>query len=145
MKLASPSLWRELKASSKIVSDMEMAKLQTQIPTLAKAATSVNGMDLLALEVDTSDPDQLRSPWPWGLKAHLGAASIVILGSKASGSGVVIVVAGAAAVAKGYKAGELVSVASKVLGAAVVESQSLPRAAARTLTSFPRQSRRQLQ
>ena len=40
----------------------------------------------------------------------------MILGSKASGSGVVIVVAGAAAVAKGYKAGELVSVASKVLG-----------------------------
>jgi len=34
----------ELKASSKIVSDMELAKLQTQIPTLARAATSVNGL-----------------------------------------------------------------------------------------------------
>ena len=105
----------ELKASSKVVSDMEMAKLQTQIPTFAEAATAVNGIDLLALEVDTSDSDQLRV-LAMGLKAHLGAASIVILGSKASGSGVVIAVAGSAAVAKGYKAGELVSVASKVLG-----------------------------
>jgi alanyl-tRNA synthetase len=105
----------ELKASSKIVSDMELAKLQTQIPTLARAATSVNGIDLLALEVDTSDSDQLRA-LAIGLKEHLGAASIVILGSKSSGSGVVIVVAGAAAVAKGCNAGELVSVASKVLG-----------------------------
>jgi alanyl-tRNA synthetase len=105
----------ELKASSKIVSDMELAKLQTQIPTLAKAATSVNGIDLLALEVDISDSDQLRT-LAMGLKSHLGAASIVILGSKASGAAVVIVVAGPASVTKGYKAGELVSVASKVLG-----------------------------
>jgi alanyl-tRNA synthetase len=94
---------------------MELAKLQTQIPTLARAATSVNGIDLLALEVDISDSDQLRT-LAMGLKSHLGAASIVILGSKASGSAVVIVVAGPASVTKGYKAGELVSVASKVLG-----------------------------
>jgi alanyl-tRNA synthetase len=105
----------ELKASSKIVSDMELAKLQTQIPTLARAATSVNGIDLLSLEVDISDSDQLRT-LAMGLKSHLGAASIVILGSKASGAAVVIVVAGPASVTKGYKAGELVSVASKVLG-----------------------------
>jgi alanyl-tRNA synthetase len=105
----------ELKVSNKAVSDMEMAKLQTQIPTLAKAATAVNGIELLALEVDIPDSDQLRT-LAMGLKSHLGAASIVILGSKASGSAVVIVVAGAASVTKGYKAGELVSVASKVLG-----------------------------
>jgi len=97
----------------------------------------------LALEVDTSDSDQLRA-LAIGLKEHLGAASIVILGSKSSGSGVVIVVAGAAAVAKGCNAGELVSVASKVLGGGGGGKPELPRAAARTLTSFPRQSRRQL-
>ena len=105
----------ELKAASKVVSDMEMAKLQTQIPTLATTATSVNGIDLLALEVETSDSDHLRS-LAMGLKSHLGAASIVILGSKASGSGIVLVVAGDQAVKKGHKAGELVSAASKILG-----------------------------
>ncbi|MEZ7858166.1 MAG: DHHA1 domain-containing protein, partial [Aquiluna sp.] len=38
------------------------------------------------------------------------------LGSKASGSGIVLVVAGDQAVKKGHKAGELVSAASKILG-----------------------------
>jgi alanyl-tRNA synthetase len=105
----------ELKASNKTVTEMQAAKHQAQIPTLAKSATAVNGVDLLALEVDIADSDQLRS-LALGLKSHLGDGSIVILGSRASGSAVVVAVAGMAAIAKGHKSGELVSVASKVLG-----------------------------
>lgn len=105
----------ELKAANKAASELQASRLQAQIPTLAKAASDVNGVTLLALELEIANVDQLRS-LALGLKSHLGDDSIVILGSKASGSAVVIAVAGPSAVAKGHKAGQLVSVASKVLG-----------------------------
>jgi alanyl-tRNA synthetase len=105
----------ELKAANKAAAELQAAQLQAQIPTLAKAASEVNGVTLLALELEVEDADQLRS-LALGLKSHLGDNSIVILGSKASGSAVVIAVAGPSAIAKGHKSGQLVSVASKVLG-----------------------------
>jgi alanyl-tRNA synthetase len=105
----------ELKAANKAAAELQAAQLQAQIPTLAKAASEVNGVTLLALELEVEDADQLRS-LALGLKSHLGDNSIVILGSKASGSAVVIAVAGPLAIAKGHKSGQLVSVASKILG-----------------------------
>jgi alanyl-tRNA synthetase len=105
----------ELKAANKAATGLQAAQLQAQIPTLAKAASEVNGVTLLALELEVEDADQLRS-LALGLKFHLGDNSIVILGSKASGSAVVIAVAGPLAIANGHKSGQLVSVASKVLG-----------------------------
>jgi alanyl-tRNA synthetase len=105
----------ELKAANKAAAGLQAAQLQAQIPTLAKAASEVNGVTLLALELEVEDADQLRS-LALGLKSHLGDNSIIILGSKASGSAVVIAAAGPSAIAKGHKSGQLVSVASKVLG-----------------------------
>jgi alanyl-tRNA synthetase len=105
----------DLKAAEKKLQELEAGQVLSKVPELAKQAKAVGSYNLLSLEVSIESSDMLRS-LAMALRSELGEDSVVILGSKASGSAVVVAVAGKDAVAAGAKAGQLVSVASKILG-----------------------------
>ena len=105
----------DLKAAEKKLQELEAGQVLSKVPELAKQAKAVGSYNLLSLEVSIESSDMLRS-LAMALRSELGENSVVILGSKASGSAVVVAVAGKDAVAAGAKAGQLVSVASKILG-----------------------------
>ena len=105
----------DLKAAEKKLQELEAGQVLSKVPELAKQAKAVGSYNLLSLEVSIESSDMLRS-LAMALRSELGENSVVILGSKASGSAVVVAMAGKDAVAAGAKAGQLVSVASKILG-----------------------------
>ena len=105
----------ELRVAEKKLQDLESAKVLSRVPELAKAVVVAGSYKLLSLEVELDSSELLRS-LALALRSEIGEESVVILGSKASGSAVVLAAVGAAAIANGAKAGELVSVASKILG-----------------------------
>ena len=105
----------DLKAAEKKLQELEAGQVLSKVPELAKQAKAVGSYNLLSLEVSIESSDMLRS-LAMALRSELGENSVVILGSKASGSALVVAVAGKDAVAAGAKAGQLVSVASKILG-----------------------------
>ena len=105
----------DLKAAEKKLQELKAGQVLSKVPELAKQAKAVGSYNLLSLEVSIESSDMLRS-LAMALRSELGESSVVVLGSQASGSAVVVAVAGKDAVAAGAKAGQIVSVASKILG-----------------------------
>ncbi|MCH4250300.1 MAG: alanine--tRNA ligase [Microbacteriaceae bacterium] len=111
------SLVASLQKAQHRIADLTRAQLQAQVPQLTAKASTHGDLTLVAEAVDgIPDADALRS-LAESVRAALGAgANVIALLSVIGGKPQVVVAASDDAVAKGTKAGALVSVAAKTLG-----------------------------
>jgi alanyl-tRNA synthetase len=111
------SLLEDLKTAQKRIAEYESANLQQRVPALARTASSVGSVTVVAQAVDgLSSSDDLRA-LATSVRGQLGdTAAVVVLGAVVGGKPVVIVATNDGARAAGVKAGPLAKEAATVLG-----------------------------
>ena len=106
----------ELKAVQKKLSLIEQQNLQSQLPKWVAAAKDISGKRVAIAElgaVDSADP--LRSIGS-NLRAELGANGVAVVVAQLGDKPAVLVACAPGAISTGAKAGELVKLASGILG-----------------------------
>jgi alanyl-tRNA synthetase len=109
-------LLSELKAAQKQVAELQQQALLADAAGMVSAAQTVNGIRVIAKELDDIPGEQLRN-LAQDLSARLGsdAGVVALIGGPADKPAIVVAV-NAAAQARGAKAGDLIKVAAPTLG-----------------------------
>jgi alanyl-tRNA synthetase len=106
----------ELKNVQRKLSQIEQQALQSRIPAWVAAVKTVSGKKYVVADLGAADSaDALRTIGS-GIRAELGADSVVVVHAIISDKPAILVAVGDAARASGVKAGELVKLASSILG-----------------------------
>ncbi|MBF4581273.1 alanine--tRNA ligase [Curtobacterium sp. VKM Ac-2865] len=111
------SLMEDLRVAQKRIAEFESAGLQQRVPAIARLATTIGALTVVAETVDgLKSADELRS-LATSVRAQLGTeAAVVVLGAVVNGKPAVIVATNDAARSAGVQAGPLAKEAASVLG-----------------------------
>ena len=106
----------ELKNVQRKLAQMEQQALQSRIPSWVSTAKDVSGKKYVVADLGSADSaDALRTIGS-GIRAELGSDAIVVVHAVISEKPAILVAVGDSARANGVKAGELVKLASSILG-----------------------------
>jgi alanyl-tRNA synthetase len=108
--------FEELKVVQKRLAQIEQQALQTRIPAWVSSAKTINGRKVAVADLGTVDGAEPLRAIATQLRAELGGNSVSIVHAIVSEKPAVIVAVGSEAVSGGVKAGELVKLASGILG-----------------------------
>ena len=108
--------FEELRVVQKKLALIEQQSLQGRIPAWVASAKTIGGRKVALAELGVLDSaDALRTIGS-GIRAELGANSVAIVSALVSDKPAVLIAVGAEAISGGIKAGELVKLASGILG-----------------------------
>jgi alanyl-tRNA synthetase len=106
----------ELKNVQRKLAQIEQQALQSRIPSWVSTAKDVSGKKYVVADLGSADSaDALRTIGS-GIRAELGSDAIVVVHAVISEKPAILVAVGDSARANGVKAGELVKLASSILG-----------------------------
>jgi alanyl-tRNA synthetase len=106
------------------------------IDVLARDAVTVDGVDVLAVQLPPLDPKALPDIAD-RLKGRLGDASAIVLGTAAEGRVALVVAVAPGAVARGVKAGQVVKQAAQVVGGGGGGRDTMAQAGGRDAERLP--------
>jgi alanyl-tRNA synthetase len=108
--------FEELRTVQKKLALIEQQALQGRIPAWVAAAKNIGGHRVALAELGVLDGAEALRTIGSGLRAELGPDSVAIVTALVSDKPAVLVAVGSEAIASGAKAGELVKLASGILG-----------------------------
>jgi alanyl-tRNA synthetase len=108
--------FEELKAVQKRLAQIEQQALQSRVPEWVKAAKTIAGRSVAAVNLGNLDSAEPLRSIAAQLRSELGEDSVAIVHAIVAEKAAVIVAVGSAAIAGGVKAGSLVKIASELLG-----------------------------
>jgi alanyl-tRNA synthetase len=108
--------FEELRTVQKKLALIEQQALQGRIPAWVAAAKNIGGHRVALAELGVLDGAEALRTIGSGLRAELGSDSVAIVTALVSDKPAVLVAVGSEAIARGVKAGELVKLASGILG-----------------------------
>ena len=127
----------ELKAVQKRLAQIEQQALQTRIPAWVAAAKNVSGRKVALADLGTVDSAEPLRTIATQLRAELGVNSVSIVHAIVSEKPALIVAVGSEAISAGVKAGELVRLASGILGGGGGGKDDMAQGGGANLSALP--------
>lgn len=129
--------FEELKSVQKRLQQIEQQALQSRIPAWVAGAQAIGGRKVVVADLGTVDgADPLRTIASQ-LRTQLGANSVSVVHAVVAEKPAVVVAVGADAIASGVKAGELVKLASGILGGGGGGKDDMAQGGGTNLTALP--------